>query len=429
MSLNRRSLLKGTGAAGAAVAAGALAPRVFRSSTASAQDTVKLSVWKAPHTPDDQKFFDEKLAAYADANPGIEVEYRVTPWETWQETYTAAFAGSDPPDVSYMVNSFFPKFADAGALVPLSAIEGANIAEDWEPLYDPAIWGLGARNGEAYGIPFLQSGISLVWNKALFEEAGLDPEVPPATWDELVEMAKTLTKEDGSQWGYSIMDNTTGEMLNFVPVPIVNYGGPLATDDDTEWLATGPEYDKGLQLQIDMIQTDKTAPPLGTYVGHDVDKAFLDGKIAMQLSYASFLQPLMVDYPDFQMGVGMPPAGPANDLSLGGVGYWMMANASEAKPEAWALMEYLSSAELVTEYAQLSSLFASRTDVNPFEGNALSEAFAATQKNYMRLPALPFDYWTIMMPEVEGALNGQTSAEDALSVSAQRINDRIAEGS
>ncbi len=292
MSLTRRSLIKGTGAAGAAVAVGAMAPKVFRSSSASAQDTVKLSVWKAPHTPDDQKFFDEKLAAYAEANPGVEIEYRVTPWDTWAETYTAAFAGSDPPDISYMVNSFFPKFADAGALVPLSAIPDANIPDDWEPLYDPAIWGLGARNGEAYGLPFLQSGISLVWNKALFEAAGLDPEVPPTTWDELIEFAKQLTKEDGSQWGYSIMDNTTGEMLNFVPVPIVNYGGPLATDDDTEWLATGPEYEKGLQLQIDMIQTDKTAPPLGTYVGHDIDKAFLDGKIAMQLSYGSFLQPL-----------------------------------------------------------------------------------------------------------------------------------------
>ncbi len=92
-------------------------------------------------------------------------------------------------------------------------------------------------------------------------------------------------------------------------------------------------------------------------------------------------------------------------------------------------MQYLSSADIVTEYAQLVKLFPCRTDVNPFEGDALSEAFAATQKNYMRLPALPFDYWTIVMPEIEGSLNGQESAADALDVSAQRINDRIAEGS
>lgn len=428
MSLTRRSLIKGTGAAGAAVAAASVAPKIFRSPVA-AQDAVKLSVWKAPHTPDDQKFFDDTLAAYAADNPGVEIEYRVTPWDTWQETYTAAFAGSNPPDISYMVNSFFPKFADANALVPLSEIEGANIAEDWEPLFDPAIWGLGERNGEAYGLPFLQSGISFVWNKALFEAAGLDPETPPKTWDELIDFAKKLTKEDGSQWGYSIMDNTTGEMLNFVPVPIVNYGGSLATDDDTKWLAQGAEYEKGLQLQIDMIQTDKTAPPLGTYVGHDVDKAFLDGKIAMQLSYASFLQPLLVDYPDFQMGVAMPPGGPLNDLSLGGVGYWMMAEASKNKDAAWALMEYLTSAEVMNDYAKLSSLFPCRTDVNPFAGDALSEAFQATQKNYMRLPALPFDYWGIAMPEYEAALNGQESAADALDASAKRINDRISEGS
>ena len=422
MKIDRRTLLKGAGAAGVA-GAGALA---VGSGAARAQDAVKLSVWKAPHTPDDQKFFDEKLAAYAAQRPGVEIEYRVTPWDTWQETYTAAFAGDDPPDVSYVVNSFFPKFADAGALVDLGTLEGADLAA-WQPLFDPGIWGLAVRDGKTYGIPFLQSGISLVWNQKIRRDAGLDPEKPPATWEELRTLAAQLTKSDGSQWGYSIMDNTTGEMLTFVPVPIVNYGGPLTSEGDTEWLATTEGHVQGLQLQIDMVQEDKSAPPLGTFVGHDVDKAFLDGKIAMQLSYASFLQPLLPDYPDFEMGVGMPPAGPANDLSLGGVGYWMIAEKSQSKPEAWALIEYLSSGPVMTEYAQLSRLFHTRLDINPFEGDPLTEAFAATQKNYMWLPALPFDYWGILMPEVEAALNGQTGAEDALKAAAERINERIAE--
>ena len=148
----------------------------------------------------------------------------------------------------------------------------------------------------------------------------------------------------------------------------------------------------------------------------------------MQLSYASFLQPLLPDYPDFEIGVGMPPAGPVNDLSLGSVGYWMMAEQSEHKPEAWALMEYLTSEEVMTDYALLSGLFHCRTDINPFEGDELLTAFAETQRHYMRLPALPFDYWAILMPEFEAALNGQTSAEHALTVSAERINQRIQQG-
>jgi multiple sugar transport system substrate-binding protein len=214
-------------------------------------------------------------------------------------------------------------------------------------------------------------------------------------------------------------------MLNFVTVPIVNYGGDLATPDDKQWLATGPGYVEGLQIQVDLIQKDKTAPPLGTYVGHDVDKAFLDGKIAMQLSYPGFLIPLMKDYPNFEMGISMPPAGPKNALSLGGVGYWMMASKSEHKKEAWELIEYLSSGLVMSEYAKLTNLFHTRLDINPFQGDKLMEEFAKTQKGYMRLPTLPFDYWGMLMPEIEAALLGQKSAEDALDTAAKRINDKL----
>lgn len=424
MKLTRRDVFRGTGAVAATLAAGDLLAPGRAPGAAARQDAVALNLWKAPHTDTDQQWWTEHLANYGDEHAGVKVEYRVTPWQTWQETYTSAFAGDSPPDVSYVVDSFFAKFADAGALVDLGSLEGADLSE-WESLFDPTIWARSTRGGKVYGLPFLQSGISLVWNKELFSAAGLDPETPPKTWEELREFAQKLTKSDGSQWGYSIMDNTTGEMLNFVPVPIVNYGGELSNADDTEWVANTPEHIQGLQIQVDMIQTDKTAPPLGTFVGHDIDKAFLDGKIAMQLSYASFLMPLMKDYPDFQMGVAMPPAGPANDLSLGGVGYWMMAEKSQHKPEAWQLMEFLASGPVMSEYAGFSRLFHTRLDINPFEGEPLMEAFAETQRNYMRFPGFPFAFWDMFMPEVEAALNGQKSAEDALMTTAELINERI----
>lgn len=425
MALSRRNLLQRAGVL--AVGASGVGAATFPATRAGAQEAVKLNVWKAPHSPGDQQFWNERLATYTDDHPNVETEYRVTPWDTWQETYTSAFAGDSPPDISYIVNSFFPKFADAGSLVDLGSLEGVDIAA-WEPLFDPGIWALGTRNGKVYGLPFLQSGISLVWNKQLFRDAGLDPETPPATWEELREFATQLTKPDGEQWGYSIMDNTTGEMLNFVPVPIVNYGGELAAPDDSEWLATTEGHLEGLQLQVAMMQEDKTVPPLGTFVGHDIDTAFLQGKIAMQLSYASFLLPLMPDYPDFEIGIAMPPAGPVNDLSLGGVGYWMMAEKSQDKAAAWALTEYLTSGPVMSDYANLTRLFHTRLDINPFEGDPVMEGFAETQRNYMRLPGIPFDYWGIFMPEVEAALNGQKSAEDALETTARRINERLQDG-
>ena len=174
MKVSRRSLLKQSGAAAAVAGTAAITTAPKSARKVRAQDTVKLQVWKAPHTTDDQKFFDGVLATFASQNPGVEVEYRVTPWATWQETYTAAFAGDSPPDVSYVVDSFFPKYSDAGALVDLSKLEGADLAK-WEALYDPSIWARGTRNGAVYGLPYMTGGSSFVWNKKLFREAGLDP--------------------------------------------------------------------------------------------------------------------------------------------------------------------------------------------------------------------------------------------------------------
>ena len=55
-----------------------------------------------------------------------------------------------------------------------------------------------AFDGKTYGIPFQRSTPVLYWNKDAFKEAGLDPETPPASWAEMVEMGKKLTKTDAS---------------------------------------------------------------------------------------------------------------------------------------------------------------------------------------------------------------------------------------
>src|SRR5262249_37734774 len=150
--------------------------------------------------------------------------------------------------------------------------------------------------------------------------------------------------------------------------------------------------------------------------------------IAMQLSYSSFLIPLMKDYPTFEIGISMPPAGPMNALSLGGIGYWMMASKSKQQAEAWKLIEYLASGPVMTDYAQLTRLFHTRTDINPFAGDALMEAFAKTQRGYMRLPSMPFDYWGMFSPECESALLGQKTAQAALDTAATNINTKLTSG-
>ncbi len=214
--------------------------------------------------------------------------------------------------------------------------------------------------------------------------------------------------------------------LNYVPVAIVNYGGELTNEDNSKWVANTPGNVEGLQFQADLINKYKVAPPFGTYVGEATDKAFADGEVAMQLNYASFVLPLIKDKPDFKLGVGMPPGGPVNDFSLGAAGYWTVSSATKDPAAAWKIVTCLSAPELVSEYSKLTQLFPARTDIKPYADDPVMQAFAETQRNYMRLPLLPFDYWPIFMSEAEAALSGQKTAQAALDDTAKQINDLIA---
>jgi len=401
---------------------------------------VHLKLWKAPHGEQDEKFWTETLAAFTAQNPDIEVEYRITPWGQFHELFTSAYAGDEPPDVAYFPNSFFPKYADAGELVVLDDLPFVDLAK-WKVLHDEAIWNLGSLHGKQYGLPFLQAGISFVWNKDHFKAAGLDPEKPPATWEELVEYAKKLTIDKNGkhpdeagfdpknvvQWGYAIVDNTQGTMVNFVPVPIRNYGGKFVSEDGKKWILNDERALAGLQIQVDMIYKYHVTPPLGTYVGEDgYNRAFYaDGAVSMELTYSSWGLAYRDDM-KFELGIGMPPGGPDNRESLGGIGYWMMAAKSRNKEAAWKLMEYLSSAQVVETYMAMTKLFPCRTDVSPFKGDTMMEGFAKTQKGYARFPVLPFDFWSPLMSECEAALTGQKSAQDALNDAAARLNELLA---
>ena len=84
--------------------------------------------------------------------------------------------------------------------------------------------------GNIYGVPIAAYGIGLHYNRQLFEEAGLDPDKPPTTWDEVRADAKAIADATG-QAGYAQMtqNNTGGWMLTSLSDA---FGGRLQTLND-----------------------------------------------------------------------------------------------------------------------------------------------------------------------------------------------------
>jgi len=154
--------------------------------------------------------FDQRVAEFEEKYPDITVEGVEYEWKA--TTFAAQLAGGTLPDV------FRIPFTDGPTMIANGQL--ADITEQVKalPQYDkfnPGVMSyVTGADGQIYGVPREAYAMGLQYNRSLFEEAGLDPDSPPTTWDEVREAAKIISEKTG-QAGYMQMtqDNTGGWQL------------------------------------------------------------------------------------------------------------------------------------------------------------------------------------------------------------------------
>jgi multiple sugar transport system substrate-binding protein len=105
-----------------------------------------------------------------------------------------ATAGGNPPDVAGLWSYNVFEYADKNALRPLDDfLKRDGIGPEH---YIPAYWELCRHRGRVWALPTAPATVALHWNKRLFREAGLDPERPPRTIEELDAFSERLVKRD-----------------------------------------------------------------------------------------------------------------------------------------------------------------------------------------------------------------------------------------
>ena len=114
-----------------------------------------------------------------------------------------ATAGGDPPDIAGLWQNNVRTFADAGALLPLEDFirRDGETPEQWLKRYYPVYARMCQHAGRVYGVISTPAVVALHWNKAHFREAGLDPERPPRTLEELDDFSRRLTRTDAATGG------------------------------------------------------------------------------------------------------------------------------------------------------------------------------------------------------------------------------------
>lgn len=194
-------------------------------------------------------------------------------------------------------------------------------------------------DGEAtYFIPFQVVGYYMYWNKDLFEAAGLDPDTPPATWDEWQSYADQLTDPDSNVYGSGISYDYAYQIAHIMQ----RLGGLAVTDENGNWTANfaGNEgYKKFLNMYKEMV--DNGDNPLEA----DTDSMASAGQIGITVGgpwVSAGLDTAGVDY-----GIGLIPQGDAGEMnSVEVIGFGITTAASEEEKEAaYKFIEWWNTAD------------------------------------------------------------------------------------
>jgi len=234
-------------------------------STKGSDEPVRLTVWAQPSldwpTNTDKK--NQDLYKYIQTEmekkfPGIVIDYVGKGWgdDLRQNLMLAVMAGN-PPDVSFG-EDFVPELAKLGSLSEVPAEFTTDLADG--PMEAAKF------EGKNYAVSGMTGIFALMYNKDVMTKAGLNPEAPPKTWDEWLEMSKQITEAGKGEYFGSVVQ-TIGLGGTFRIAPFMRQlGGDLTSPDWQEITFNSPENVKALSF---LKELSRTAPSGSTALGDE----------------------------------------------------------------------------------------------------------------------------------------------------------------
>jgi len=282
----------------------------------AAKDT--LILWdQKQQTEKIVKMFNEKMK---EEGKDIEVKLEVIPYDQMVPKFMASLSAGRAPDLYGLDIVQFPYFISIGAFTDIT--EWAKGLPFFEEL-PKGMTQVGMLDGRIYALPYQIDLSTMLWNKDMFEAAGLDPEQPPKTWYELVEIGQKLTVDkDGDgiidQWGFNLAGGGAGAYM-FWFMPFVWGNGGAMFDNDGNVVLDSYETVQALQFWSDLIHEYKIVPESSVQYGSgDRYNAFVSGKLAMYLGGNFNITSLRKDAPDMEFGVTPIPKNRGEYATFGG---------------------------------------------------------------------------------------------------------------
>ncbi|MBA3507234.1 MAG: sugar ABC transporter substrate-binding protein [Betaproteobacteria bacterium] len=327
------------------------------------------------------------IAEFEKENPDIKVRPDPVPLAQRDVKYTTAIRAGEGPDVFALDANPVRQYIAEGWVRDLSPFiqreGGSKFTSDFYPntLLPVTV------DKKIYGIPMNTVAMGLVYNKKLFDEAGIA--APPKTWDEFRAVAKKLTRSSTpggpvDRWAFTVVMAPAGFDLRVSSI-IRSFGGDFLTPDWQHSALNTPEVKAAFNYILDLIQVDKTIPPGVTQVDANGARRMLaNQQIAMKIGTTWSFAEVSAMNPQLDgwnvLKIAPMPRQPGASKPVYTTLYQksLFINKNSKNPDAaWKLVKFLTDGPRMQRWFDDNNMLSSRRSVNEGYDKIKSSASAA----------------------------------------------------
>ncbi len=281
----------------------------------------------------------ELVTKFQETHPDITVNLQITTTDGLPQRVLTALQSGAAPDIIDVQHGGVNGYAENNLVIPLD-----DVLQDRED-YVPAALDYVTKDGQLWGLPYRIESLAVIYNKGHFSEAGLDPENPPQTWDELVAAAQALSTDGRS--GFAITGG--GEVGNtiFRSLPFIwMNGGGIISEDGTEVLVNSPETVAAVEFYTNFYKNGQSPSSTLENDGTANRRLFIAETVSMYQAGQFDVNSIKTENPAIDIGVMVMPHPEGQDTAaiLGGWSFVVPADAKNPD-EAKILLGFLSEGE------------------------------------------------------------------------------------
>ena len=360
----------------------------------SADGTVELQMVESLTNPARTELLRGLLDQFEAENPDIKVTLVSPPTEQADQKIQQMLQSGRGVDVLEVRDITVGPFANNGWLYDLTGdLDGWD---GWDALTENAQQASVADDGKSYFVPYGFYGLSLFYRTDLVAEAGFDG--PPHSWQDLLEQASAIQDPSKNIYGYAFRGgpNANSNVVAAIEAYVID---DLDVEDafrmtDGSTIFAAPEAQDAVDDYFALFE--QASPPSAVSWGYpEMVAGFTNGSTAFLLQDPEVIatvqeSSLTEDQWDTAPLLVGPTGKAAQPLAVAG---WGVAEASENKEEAVKLVEFLSSAEPATEFAQANSLV-------PIIASAADDEFYSSGPwtSYVTMTENPDTYVNVRQP-------------------------------